>query len=794
FHTKSHDNRCKTQNNDVSLTTLTPSFASSRDKNPVLGNVEYYGRVLEIIKLDYWSKFKVVLFRCKCYQVEKDELGLSCVNFNKLCCSDDPFVMPFQVHHVFYVPDPIHDGLHYVVNRVPRDLFDFEDESSENVGDSYWCEPTKNRLERVAQTIEHDTELLRKDMPPTVIDANASLADAEEQHRPQFITPLSLNKYANLAKQQIVAPNVSRILPFEEGCERHKTLVDSNASKKSRFGIQPSVSSSFLLALAHGGAEVRRRAYDGVKIKINKGVEDFDSLSRTDESGGVVFVNSGHPFGGKKQRKGKVFTLDETLSEQAHRFTLFNSDCTEIDEYINFASSRDKNPVLGNVEYYGRVLEIIKLDYRSKFKVVLFRCKCYQVEKDELGLSCVNFNKLCCSDDPFVMPFQVHHVFYVPDPIHDGLHYVVNRVPRDLFDFEDESSENVGDSYWCEPTKNRLERVAQTIEHDTELLRKDTPPTVIDANASLVDAEEVNEKRDESDYDDTLWDWMLRDEDNVSDLNERDKEEVGYEDDENEDIEDDLRLQDVNEADAESVDDENENIQEFKNNNNETESDGSEDEFENKDAELEILQVLQSQKGNMFNLNTVSVDYVGYVLSIFGIRISSYMGCLDYDWSGLSLLVWLFGSAILDDSWKNQMELYMQNREHRRMILELLEHGPLIWPTVEENGVIRTKKYAELSAAEKIQADYDMKATNIILQGLHAREHRRMILELLEHGPLIWPTVEENGVIRTKKYAELSAAEKIQADYDMKATNIILQGLHADIYSLVNHHRVAKDL
>ncbi|GJR23261.1 integrase, catalytic region, zinc finger, CCHC-type containing protein [Tanacetum coccineum] len=32
-----------------------------------------------------------------------------------------------------------------------------------------------------------------------------------------------------------------------------------------------------------------------------------------------------------------------------------------------------------------------------------------------------------------------------------------------------------------------------------------------------------------------------------------------------------------------------------------------------------------------------------------------------------------------------------------------------------------------------------------------------------------------NGVIRTKKYAELSAAEKIQADCDMKATNIILQ-------------------
>ncbi|GKF86087.1 hypothetical protein Tco_0253914 [Tanacetum coccineum] len=70
------------------------------------------------------------------------------------------------------------------------------------------------------------------------------------------------------------------------------------------------------------------------------------------------------------------------------------------------------------------------------------------------------------------------------------------------------------------------------------------------------------------------------------------------------------------------------------------------------------------------------------------------------------------------------------------------------------------------------------------------REHGRMILESVENGPLIWPIVEENGVIKTKKYAKLSAAEKIQVDCDMKATNIILQGLLADIYSLVNHHRV----
>nr|GEZ25599.1 hypothetical protein [Tanacetum cinerariifolium] len=70
------------------------------------------------------------------------------------------------------------------------------------------------------------------------------------------------------------------------------------------------------------------------------------------------------------------------------------------------------------------------------------------------------------------------------------------------------------------------------------------------------------------------------------------------------------------------------------------------------------------------------------------------------------------------DSWKSRMELYMMNRQHGRMIIESIEIGPLIWPSIEENGVTRPNKYSELSATEAIQADCDDKATNIILQGL----------------------------------------------------------------------------
>ncbi|GKC59762.1 hypothetical protein Tco_1087360 [Tanacetum coccineum] len=90
----------------------------------------------------------------------------------------------------------------------------------------------------------------------------------------------------------------------------------------------------------------------------------------------------------------------------------------------------------------------------------------------------------------------------------------------------------------------------------------------------------------------------------------------------------------------------------------------------------------------------------------------------------------------LYDSWKSRMELYIENQENRRMILNSLQNGPLVWPTV----------------------------------------------------------VEEDGTTRTKKYEELSIAEKLQANCDLKATNIILQGLPPDVYAIVNHHKVAKDI
>nr|GEU53398.1 hypothetical protein [Tanacetum cinerariifolium] len=245
----------------------------------------------------------------------------------------------------------------------------------------------------------------------------------------------------------------------------------------------------------------------------------------------------------------------------------------------------------------------------------------------------------------------------------------------------------------------------------------------------------------------------------------------------------------------------------------------------------------------------------------------------------------------LYDSWNSRMELYMQNREHGRMILELVEHGPPIWPTTEENRMTKTKKYTELSAIEKIQADtggnysgqqrvvkcfncqreghmarqclkpkrkrdatwfrdkilvveaqgkgkvlneeelefladpsiaeakavlmanfsnYDSDVfSEAILSGadnrppmlekdmydswksrmelyMLNRQHDRMILESVEHGPLLWPTVEEDRVTRLKKYSEFTHKvakelwERIQMP--MQGTSLTKQEKECKLY------------
>lgn len=56
FHTKERDRKCTKQNSGVYLTALTTSLASSKsskDANPIVGDVGYYGSIEEIFEVEY---------------------------------------------------------------------------------------------------------------------------------------------------------------------------------------------------------------------------------------------------------------------------------------------------------------------------------------------------------------------------------------------------------------------------------------------------------------------------------------------------------------------------------------------------------------------------------------------------------------------------------------------------------------------------------------------------------------------------------------------------------------------
>nr|GEX56839.1 hypothetical protein [Tanacetum cinerariifolium] len=106
------------------------------------------------------------------------------------------------------------------------------------------------------------------------------------------------------------------------------------------------------------------------------------------------------------------------------------------------------------------------------------------------------------------------------------------------------------------------------------------------------------------------------------------------------------------------------------------------------------------------------------------------------------------------DSWRSRMEMYMLNRQHDRIILESVEHGPLLWPSVTEEGVTRLKKYFELPTAEAIQADCDVKATNIILQALPLENYALVSMHKVAKD--LWERIQmlKQGTSLTKQEKE----------------------------------------
>ncbi|KAH0653806.1 hypothetical protein KY289_031484 [Solanum tuberosum] len=137
------------------------------------------GNAWDIIEIDYWGCFSVVLFRCDWFHNEVDEYGLTRVSFNKKCITNDPFVLASQVHQVIYVENPIEKNVYYARNKVPVDLYDLEEENCPNIEEIFWRE-TNDDIGSSEIVLDVDVRWSREDLPVDIIDLPALAQHSED--------------------------------------------------------------------------------------------------------------------------------------------------------------------------------------------------------------------------------------------------------------------------------------------------------------------------------------------------------------------------------------------------------------------------------------------------------------------------------------------------------------------------------------------------------------------------------------------------------------------------------------
>lgn len=166
----------KTQNSGVYATFGTKSYASASDSRPIEGLVPYYGKIVDIIELNYHGRFVVTLFKCQWANttnsrlMKKDALGFTSINFSYLIHTgeredDEPYIEASEAQMAYFVEDKKDKGWCIPLHLKPRDLFDMGEDVEETIYESepfqrqdfVWPEDNRDiQLSRPGVDVEFD--------------------------------------------------------------------------------------------------------------------------------------------------------------------------------------------------------------------------------------------------------------------------------------------------------------------------------------------------------------------------------------------------------------------------------------------------------------------------------------------------------------------------------------------------------------------------------------------------------------------------------------------------------------
>ena len=153
FRTTKRELDLKTQYSGVYVAAETTSYASSCDSNPRTRTVAYYGNLIEVMELNNYEVFKVVLFKCKWADTHTKrgyKIDAYCHHMVNFLCllhtgdneEDVPYILAFQTKMVYYVQDPSETDWKIAFHIQPREIYDMGD--SEQLNDEFGTHNSTN--------------------------------------------------------------------------------------------------------------------------------------------------------------------------------------------------------------------------------------------------------------------------------------------------------------------------------------------------------------------------------------------------------------------------------------------------------------------------------------------------------------------------------------------------------------------------------------------------------------------------------------------------------------------------
>lgn len=124
FNTVSLEERRQTQNSGVFCSFSQLSYSSSKDLNPIQGEIYCYGQVEDIVEIFYGINKEVshVMFKVRwCEQKKtKDEYGYTLINLNKEIYQNEKYMLAAHAKQCFYVKDIMKNDEWVVLKNPPR--------------------------------------------------------------------------------------------------------------------------------------------------------------------------------------------------------------------------------------------------------------------------------------------------------------------------------------------------------------------------------------------------------------------------------------------------------------------------------------------------------------------------------------------------------------------------------------------------------------------------------------------------------------------------------------------------